>query len=171
MGKKVGVSGEQVRRVKKILESASDEQLRNLRRDEATIREVFNALKEFNTHYEKVEIWTIDGKLMIRQDFHEIMPPLQEHELNGLENDILKYGCSEPIAVWNNIILDGHHRYKICCKHGIEYKTFNTSEKIKDANQAKIWIIKTQLARRNPSEFGKGEMLLNLERVINEEKE
>ena len=130
IGKKVGVSGEQVRRVKKILESASNEQLRKLRQDDATIREVFNALKGFNTPYEKVEMWTIDGKLMIRQDFHELLPPLAENELLGLEESIVREGCRDPIVVWNNIILDGHQRYKICCDRAIEYKTFDVSNKV-----------------------------------------
>jgi hypothetical protein len=52
-------------------------------------------------------------------------------------------------VLWEESILDGHHRYEICQRHKIQFKTvvksFDTRE------QAKLWIISNQLSRRNIS--------------------
>ena len=169
IGKRAGVSGEQVRRVKKILASVSEDKLRELRRQETTISEVFNSLKEFNNPYEKVEMWTIDGKLMIRQDFYKILPDLEGMEYEHLKKDILQRGCLDPILVWSNIILDGHQRYKICCEHGIAYKTSDLSDTIKTVIEAKMFIIDHQFGRKNLLEdFEKLDLAFKLEELEKE---
>ena len=49
--------------------------------------------------------------------------------------------------LWNNILIDGHNRYEICTQHDIPfnviYKEFASRE------EALIWIISTQVSRRN----------------------
>lgn len=56
--------------------------------------------------------------LQINPKFEQIIPPLSDEEFTQLEENILKVGrVTDPIQVWNGVIIDGHHRYKIVQKH------------------------------------------------------
>src|SRR5690606_18222464 len=48
---------------------------------------------------------------------------------------------------WNGTIIDGHHRYAICKKHGLSFKT--EERKFDDENSVMIWMIDNQMGRRN----------------------
>lgn len=48
---------------------------------------------------------------------------------------------------WNDTILDGHNRYELCQKHEIGFKCLE--KEFDNEDEAKIWIIRNQLARRN----------------------
>jgi len=86
-------------------------------------------------------------KLTIDPVFHGLIPPISSEEYQLLEESILKEGCREKIVIWNDCILDGHNRYEICLKHDIK---FGTNEKSFDTeDEARFWIIRNQLARRN----------------------
>lgn len=54
--------------------------------------------------------------LIIDSEFEVLLPKLADSEYEGLKEDIKKHGCRDPVIVWkdHNIIVDGHHRYKIC---------------------------------------------------------
>ena len=90
-------------------------------------------------------------KLMTQPQFEELLRKLSDEEFNELETSILESGIIEPIVVWGNmkIIIDGHHRYKIARKHGLNFETRTIN--FTDAEKAKAWIIKKQRARRNLS--------------------
>ena len=76
-----------------------------------------------------------------------MIPQLGFEERNLLEKNIVKEGCRDPIVLWDKQILDGHNRYAICTKHGLEYKTANVE--IANRNEAINWIIDNQLGKRN----------------------
>ncbi len=87
--------------------------------------------------------------LAIDPEFEAKCPPLTEDEFQQLEENILEEGLVlMPIIIWNNIIIDGHNRYKIAMANpGIE---FRTHEKVFDSRyEALSWICKHQLGRRN----------------------
>ncbi len=86
-------------------------------------------------------------ELQVDPEFHDLLPPLTEEEFRDLEEDILKSGCMNALVAWNGILLDGHYRYEICKKHGIEFKVLEME--FNDRNEATIWIIKNQLGRKN----------------------
>ena len=86
-------------------------------------------------------------KLHISPGFKALIPPLTPEEYIQLEQNILAQGCRDPIVLWRGTIVDGHNRYEICTKHGIEYKTVKLRLPSRDA--AKIWILENQLGRRN----------------------
>ena len=85
--------------------------------------------------------------LLIDQEFKRLLPELSSAELAQLEANILSDGCRDPIVVWNNTIVDGHHRYEICKKHRlpfrIEQKRFSCREEVIR------WICINQMGRRN----------------------
>jgi len=91
--------------------------------------------------------------IKINDNFKRLIPPLSESEYTELEQSILAEGCRDPLCVWNDTIVDGHHRYEICTKHNIPFRIhemeFNSEE------DAEIWIIGNQLARRNISDWSR----------------
>lgn len=109
-------------------------------------------------------------ELKIDPEFKNLIPPLTKDEYEALEQSLLAEGCKHPIETWNDVIVDGHNRYEICKKHGIP---FNTLERqFVDKNDAEIWIIKNQFARRNLSDFQKAELTLALKpRIAKKAKE
>ena len=68
-------------------------------------------------------------------------------EYARLEQDIKDQGLRHPIDVWDDKIIDGHNRYEICLKHNVPVRV--TQMKFTSENDAKLWIINNQLARRN----------------------
>ena len=83
----------------------------------------------------------------INPTFHALIPPLSVEELAQLETNIIKDGCRDPLVTWNGTLIDGHNRYAICQKHGIEFDT--KSIQLADEDAAKVWIIRNQFGRRN----------------------
>ena len=89
----------------------------------------------------------------IDSEIKNLIPPLKPEEYQGLEQKILKEGLIEPLVIWKeqDILLDGHHRFKICEKHNIKpkykYISFNSRE------GAINWVIDNQLSRRNLDPF------------------
>lgn len=72
-----------------------------------------------------------------------------EDENRELERRLLEEGCRDPLVVWKeeNVLVDGHHRFEICERHGIPYTVKYQS--FADVKAAKMWMRKNQLARRN----------------------
>ena len=87
-------------------------------------------------------------ELKINKEFQSLIPPLSSEELAGLEQSLLSEGCRDPLVVWNNTIIDGHHRYAICCKYDIVFQTVEKTE-LESELDVKIWMIKNQFNRRN----------------------
>ena len=85
--------------------------------------------------------------ITIDEQFKYLLPALDEQTYAALEESLLENGCMHPLVVWNGILIDGHNRYEICQKHEIEYKI--TEKEFAGRDEAIIWIITTQVARRN----------------------
>lgn len=87
--------------------------------------------------------------ILIDPDFESVCPPLTEEEFSLLEQNILSDGeVTSPLIVWNNKLIDGHHRRQIILKHPelpfqIKEVAFNNKY------EAIAWICKNQAGRRN----------------------
>ena len=104
------------------------------------------------------------SEIKIKPKFRDLIPPLSEGELVGLEENILANGCENPIKIWNGYIVDGHNRYSICQKHGISFKT---EELLKETeSDVMMWMIDHQLDRRNITLYSKGKLLLRKKKEI-----
>ncbi len=88
----------------------------------------------------------MDG-ISIDPKFKNLIPPMTDEALSGLEQSLKVEGCRDALITWDGKLLDGHHRLKICRKYGIKYRT--KAMKFPDRNAAEIWIILNQLNRRN----------------------
>jgi N6-adenosine-specific RNA methylase IME4 len=92
-------------------------------------------------------------ELRIEPRFANLLPPLSANEMATLTESIRTEGCREALAVWNGVLIDGHNRYAICRKLGVEFKTRKVE--FASAEAAEDWIDANQLARRNlkPDDF------------------
>lgn len=61
-------------------------------------------------------------------------------------------------------LLDGHHRYDICTRLGIPYKT--TELAFDSREDALIWVIRNQFGRRNISTFARSELALKMKDIF-----
>ena len=98
-------------------------------------------------------------QLKIDPEFEKVIPPLTKDEYHQLEENILDDGrIMMPIAVWSDIIVDGHNRYRIACEYGDI--PFSTTQ-LDFANRYEViaWICKNQLGRRNLSDEQKTYLL------------
>lgn len=65
---------------------------------------------------------------------------------------------------WPCILIDGHNRYEICTRMGIEFDTVEMCFDSRD--DAKIWIIKNQFGRRNLQPYTRVNLELMLEPLL-----
>lgn len=88
-------------------------------------------------------------QLTIEPMFRDALPKLTEKEFHQLEENILEAGeVREPLIVWHNTIIDGHHRYEIVQKHPeIPFKV--KQMEFADQWDAIDWMCRNQLGRRN----------------------
>ena len=98
-------------------------------------------------------------QLKIDSEFEKVIPPLTKDEYHQLEENILDDGrIMMPIAVWGDIIVDGHNRYRIAREYGdIPFST--TQLDFANRYEAIAWICKNQLGRRNLSDEQKACLL------------
>ena len=85
--------------------------------------------------------------IQIDPEFQGLIPTMVKEEREALEASILAEGCRDALVVWGDLLVDGHRRYEICKAHDLEFKIIHREFESRD--QAKIWIISNQFARRN----------------------
>lgn len=81
----------------------------------------------------------------------KIIPPLNTREKELLREGIAKDGIREPLVVWKEkgILLDGHHRRRICMDLKKEPPLVMLS--FKNKTDARLWVMRNQAGRRNLS--------------------
>lgn len=104
--------------------------------------------------------------LKINESYRSLIPALSEEEFKQLEENCIKEGIRDAIVTWNSYIVDGHNRYAIAEKHGLDYKLKEKS--FKDENEVKEWMILNQFGRRNLSNYQRSLLALQLEDVFRE---
>ena len=104
-------------------------------------------------------------ELKIDPEFESIIEPLTETEFNQLRENILDDGeILSPIITWNDLIVDGHNRWKILQENpGLPYKThalvFLERESVIE------WICRNQLGRRNLTDEQKRDLIGRMQRA------
>jgi 16S rRNA G966 N2-methylase RsmD len=130
-------------------------------------------------------------KITIDPEFKALIPPLAPEEYAQLEVNILQDGCRDPLVIGDiarpdpdhiginppfieegSFLVDGHNRYEICTRHGIEFKT--ETRGFPDRTAAMLWMIDNQLGKRNVSIVSrvqlveKGEHLIESRQGVNQ---
>lgn len=110
-------------------------------------------------------------ELKIKKEFKELIPPLSQYEQEGLEAEIRYWArCYSPIITWRGYIADGHHRYAICQKHKLPFKTEELN--MDDEDDVMIWMIDNQKeSRRNIETPAKIRLGLKRESILSKKAE
>jgi len=109
------------------------------------------------------------SEIVIDKEFKSLIPPLLEEDRSILEQKIIDEGCQDALVLWGNILIDGHNRYEICKKHGLQFKT--RQQDLPDRDAAIVWIIQNQFGRRNLSAYDRARLALRLKPVISAQAE
>jgi DNA modification methylase len=103
--------------------------------------------------------------IVIDSEFEKLIRPLTGEEYTQLEKNIVRDGIREPLSIWKKdekeIILDGHHRFRISKHHNIPFQTREIF--VENRQEAKSWIIKNQIGKRNLTAFHRVELAMILE--------
>lgn len=108
----------------------------------------------------------IKKELIVLEILKKFIPPLAPDERTQLEQNILQFGCKDPLIVWETkkgvieptsttpnelcyVLVDGHNRHEICQKFNLDFR-INLIE-IPSLEQAQDFMIDHQLGRRNLS--------------------
>lgn len=108
----------------------------------------------------------IKKQIQILPELEQLIPPLLAEEYQQLERNILQEGCREALLIWQTttqilsenalddsqivyVLVDGHNRFNICSKHGIDFKIHLID--FKSLFDARQYMIDNQLGRRNLS--------------------
>lgn len=83
----------------------------------------------------------------IDAEFQRLIAPITPEERRQLESNLVAEGCRDALVVWKGYLLDGHNRFEICSRIGIQFRTCEVELPSRDA--AKLWIEENQLGRRN----------------------
>ena len=107
--------------------------------------------------------------IKIDKEFESLIPPLSDDEFKQLEENCLRDGIRDPLILWalpngDNILVDGHNRWKIAAQHGGMSFTTKCME-FDDRDDAKAWIIKNQFGRRNLNEWQRFDLNKELEAI------
>ena len=108
-------------------------------------------------------------ELKIDAEFEHTLPASSDAEIEGLTKQLIDEGCRDALVTWDGVILDGHNRYRICHENNIPF-TYIEKEFV-NRDQAKLWIISTQMGRRNLTDYAKCELVLPLEPGLKEAAE
>ena len=104
--------------------------------------------------------------LTINPELRDLLPPLSSDKIVGLEADILRDGCTDPLIVWGEVLVDGHHRYAICMKHDVPFKI--QQKDFASLIDVKIWMCDRQGNRRNLTLYQRGVVALKMKPVLAE---
>jgi hypothetical protein len=95
----------------------------------------------------------VDG-ITIDREFKNLIPAIGDEERKQLEANIVEFGgARDPLVVWRDgerdILIDGHNRYEICTRLGLDYRV--EAMEFANRDEAADWIDRNQLGRRNLS--------------------
>jgi len=85
----------------------------------------------------------------IDTEFQKLIPALSADERAALETSLLAEGCRDALVTWHGVLLDGHNRLEICQRHGIAWCEVEAPSTVTTRDEAMLWILANQMARRN----------------------
>ena len=106
--------------------------------------------------------------LTIDPEFQSLIPPLSDDERAQLEASLKAEGCRDALVAWKQndtlTLVDGHNRYELCKRHGIEYKVIE--REFESREDVIVWIVNNQLARRNLTQYARDALVLKMSGLV-----
>lgn len=130
-------------------------------------KDIFKKAIQKNTEAIPLSLLETESKIkkefIIIDELRDFISPLSKEESEGLEQDILKDGISDPLIIWETtpeavglenavnksvyVLVDGHNRYRISQKYNLDFRIILRS--YKDIQDVKDSMLNKQLNRRN----------------------
>ena len=131
-----------------VLERGQGSEVKSLG-DKAEVREQKLANNNLTQQRAPISCLEETEKIIIDPELKSLIPILSPEERAQLENNLISEGCRDPLVIWKgyNILLDGHNRYEICVKNGLNYELIEIE--LPDRESAHLWMMRNQLGRRN----------------------
>lgn len=83
--------------------------------------------------------------LNIDFEFGNLSPEMPQEQYDILEEDLVDHGCHEPLLIWNDYIIDGHHRYNLCHKWEIPFSVLKAQ--FPSREDTIVWICQQHLKK------------------------
>ena len=103
--------------------------------------------------------------ITINEELRSFIDPLTANEHAALERSLLAEGCRDALVLWGDVLIDGHNRYDICTRHGIEFRTVQNTT-FNSLDDVMLWVIDNHLARRSVSDFQRGVLALRKKDIV-----
>src|SRR5215208_4428293 len=108
--------------------------------------------------------------IKINSEYSKLVNPLSNLEYQVLKSSISEKGMHLPIIVnQDNVILDGHHRYKICKE--LYIKPLFEVKRFDNPLDEKEFVIEINVQRRQLNDFQKAELAYGLENIEKKEQD
>ena len=108
--------------------------------------------------------------IVVNEELKAYIEPMTPEEYEALERSILAEGCRDALVLWGEILIDGHHRYAICQKHGLPFQTVQHPH-FKSMDDVHLWMIDQHLGRRSVSDFQRGVLALRKREILAQRRE
>jgi N6-adenosine-specific RNA methylase IME4 len=110
-------------------------------------------------------------QITIDAEFARMIHDLSPAEFKQLTENIRVDGCLDPLAVWEHdgklILLDGHHRLKVCKEHNKPFQIVKIP--LANRKEAMLWIIDKQMGRRTLCAYARIELLQPYDEIVRRE--
>lgn len=103
--------------------------------------------------------------IVVNEAFKAYIDPLTPEEYAALERSLLAEGCRDALVLWGDVLVDGHNRYGICQKHGLPFRTLQ-STLFQSMDDVHLWMIEQHLGRRSVSDFQRGVLALRKREIL-----
>jgi len=107
--------------------------------------------------------------IVVNEELKAYIDPMTPEEYEALERSILAEGCRDALVLWGNILVDGHHRYSVCRKHDLPFRTMQ-HEQFQSMDDVHLWMIDQHLGRRSVSPFQRGVLALRKRDILAERR-
>lgn len=91
-----------------------------------------------------------NGKVRVDPRIEALIPSLDSEQLKGLEDSLLEEGRAySPLWLWGDLLVDGHHRYKLCKKNKLPFETIQVYEDAETLDEVEDRIKRDAISQRN----------------------
>ena len=117
----------------------------------------------YNARPSQLRIVLVD--IVVNEELKAYIDPMTSEEYEALERSILAEGCRDALVLWGNVLVDGHHRYSVCQKHGLPFQTVQHAH-FRSMDDVHLWMIDQHLGRRSVSAFQRGVLALRKRDIL-----
>ena len=107
--------------------------------------------------------------IVVNEELKAYIDPMSPEEYAALERSILTEGCRDALVLWGDVLVDGHHRYGICQKHGLPFQTVQNTH-FKTMEDVHLWMIDQHLGRRSISDYQRGVLALRKKVIVDDQR-